>query len=1382
MADQLTTPMKKMMRLKLAHFILCGIFFTLFSGYPLKALAQQFSNLGIEQGLSNNTVTSIYKDKFGFMWFGTLDGLNRYDGYRFEIFRHQFGNPNSLPNDIIMALNDDCLGNIWVGTQTGLAILNNRTLTFSTVAFKNFAGKKLPVNDWINDIKKDNKGNLFVGTTIFGCLFFQPGSKEGVQIPVLANHNKTFNYTVNAIDLSDKNNFWVSTDKFGLCQYDHIQKAFLPVYKPHHPVVSIQNDRRGRLWVGTASGIYHYQINIGKYVKFIAKEQEVNDAKITSCFLDHKNTLWVMTDGEGIIKINMDGSYAIVKKHDDRFSLSSNNLYTLFEDEQSRKWIGTFRGGIDILDAKKHKFRTYAKIPHQANSLVSNFTFSFCEDKNKDIWIGTDGGGLSLWKRKTNSFKNFTYQNGDLKDNCITSVVNHQSEIYLSTYRNGVSKFNAENCKFEVVPFWSKNKLHSVWKLYNDHNGQLWATVLQGGANEKEKSRLFVYNDARHTFMPAPFSVKEDIITIIDDDRENLWLGSFNGLLHANKHKGIDKTIHLGTAVRAICKARSGMLWVGTYGRGLMCYDILNNKFLNYTEANGLCNNKVLNIEEDEKGNIWASTCNGLVKITPASGKIQNFYAADGLQSNQFYFNASAHLSTGELMFGGIKGFNIFSPDSLMESTDFPPLLLSGLRVSNTAIDTKSEFVPGANNLYTISKLELPYDKAVLSVDYVALEYSLPEKIKYAYFLEGRDKAWNDVNSQRTVNYSHLSEGKYRLKIKSTNASGRWNKQERVIEITVLPPWYRTWWAYITYLILCFLLIYVYYLYQKKQTKLKYDIKFERELTDKKIEFFTNISHELRTPITLIVDPVKKFLQTNGDHPELADLSTVYRNAQRLLSLVDQLLLFRCTDDEILAFRPQLINIRETCHEVFLCFINQVKSKDLHYQFKSADVITNVFADREKVELILFNILSNAIKYTSQHGSVTLTLKETDEDIHIIIADTGHGIPKDTGENLFKKFYRLPQDGRESAFESGFGIGLYLAKKYVELHHGDLTYTSEIGKGTVFYVSLPKTVEAEIAITPEPAKFDGLLNPMLKELTIDSSNHPDKKELKKDAHVLDVMSSLISDKPVLLLIDDDDEMRRYIREILEDTFIIFEADNTQKGFETVLENEPDIIVCDVIMSGITGMEFCSKIKESPSFSHIPVILLTGSTSPEIKLKGIECGAEDYITKPFESDLLIARIKSILKGRSTLKKYFFNEITLRNNTLKIPEEFGNFLSKCIAVVEAHLDDEAFSMKIFTEEMCMTRATLSRKIKSISGLSSIEFIRYIRLRKSAELMIQTEMQIKEVAYQIGFQDLKYFREQFNKLFGMNPSDFIRKYRRKYAENQHLNPGIGSKGARS
>ena len=376
---------------------------------------------------------------------------------------------------------------------------------------------------------------------------------------------------------------------------------------------------------------------------------------------------------------------------------------------------------------------------------------------------------------------------------------------------------------------------------------------------------------------------------------------------------------------------------------------------------------------------------------------------------------------------------------------------------------------------------------------------------------------------------------------------------------------------------------------------------------------------------------------------------------------------------------------------------------------------------------------------------------------------------------MFEKFYRLNQD-TDQVKESGFGIGLFLAKTYLELHHGKLSYTSVLGKGTTFKICLPKINEHLFPDLPEDQENKSKITyPMLQELITEPVETADSYMVASTTHIDEIMNDVVSKKSIILLIDDDVEVRRYVKHLLQDEFIIHEAGNTEDGFKTVLECEPDIIVCDVIMNGVSGVEFCSKMKESPSFSHIPIILLTGSSSPEIKLKGIECGADDYITKPFESDLLIARIKSMLKGRDTLKNYFFNEITLKNNSLKIPAEYSEFLAKCIRIIESHLEDEGFSLKAFTDEIGMSRSKLFRKIKSISGLSSTEFIRYIRLRKAAELMIQTDLQIKEIAYRVGFQDIKYFREQFNRLFEMNPSDFIRKYRKTFINKENLNTSI-------
>jgi DNA-binding response OmpR family regulator/two-component sensor histidine kinase len=860
------------------------------------------------------------------------------------------------------------------------------------------------------------------------------------------------------------------------------------------------------------------------------------------------------------------------------------------------------------------------------------------------------------------------------------------------------------------------------------------------------------------------------VISITEDDAGHLWLGTFTGLLYVSKTDGIVQSFNLNTTVRALHKDNAGRLWIGTFGKGLLSFNRGTGQFTTYTESDGLCNNTVLNIEEDGRGNIWVSTYNGISKLNPSTGRFESFYASDGLQSNQFYYNASARLASGEMVFGGIKGFSIFHPDSIRHHQDFPPILITGVRVLNTPVNAGSEYFGNAGSLYNIEHIRLPYNRAMLSLDYVAPEYSEPEKIQYAWTLAGWDKSWNYVNKLGTITYPQLREGEYQLKIKSTNASGVWNPKEKIIYITVLPPWYRTWWAYLLYTVLAAGVAGCGLFYHRKHIRLQYEVKFTRELNEKKISFFTNISHELRTPLTLIAGPIRELIH-NKDI-DLVDISSVHRNTQRMLSLVDQLLLFKAAEDEVSDLKPLRLNLTEVCREVFLCFNNQVKAKSLHAEFlRGEDVF--VCADREKIEIVLFNLLSNAVKFTPDHGRISLILSEQGENAEILVKDSGRGIPEGTGAQLFEKFYRVKD---ETAAASGFGIGLFLVKKYVDLHHGELTYTSRLNEGTDFRIVLPKGGVCSTALMGTPDKEAGsacptepVSSPLLDELLVEPASGFPSAGDQGTGELL--TEDFVTDKPTVVLIDDDVELRQYIRRLLKDTFIIYEADNADKGLTIAIESEPDVVVCDVVMPGMSGVEFCQKMKEMPALSHIPVILLTSSASPEIKLKGIECGADDFITKPFESELLVARIKSIIKGRNTLKQYFLNEVTLSGNSLKVPEDISEFLSSCIALIEEHMEDEEFSIAVFTQKMCMSRWKLSKKVKSISGLSISEFIRYIRLRKAAQLMIQTDLQIKEIIFMVGIQDVKYFREQFCKLFDMNPSEFIRKYRNTYIKKNNM-----------
>jgi signal transduction histidine kinase/ligand-binding sensor domain-containing protein/DNA-binding response OmpR family regulator len=1364
-------------------------FIFLMSGIHHTGQAQSVSYLGIEQGLSNNTVTSIYKDRFGLMWFGTLDGLNRFDGYTFKQFRNKINDPSSLPSNRITALAEDSSGNLWVGTEKGIGVLDNKTLKFSGVHYEpcgDRSGKAKLYDNVVNEIKADKSGNVFICSDHLGLLLYDENTKKAIQLPLIdQNNKKIIQYTATAINIDNENNVWLMVDYWGLCFYNSKTKSIVSKSNSIPRASCIKQDFNRNLWIGTKGGVFFYNTRSQKLEKFELKDKTLNNSRISDISFDKNRRLWLATDGDGIGVVDVFGTGEChMMKQGNSGTLSSDAINAIYEDEQSRKWIGTLRGGINVIDQKKSQFRTIAHEPYNKNSLVNNFTFSFCEYDNENVWIGTDGGGISVWNRKKNTFTNYEHiagNNNSLSNNNVNSIVkDDEQNIWISTYGGGVNRFNKNTGDFEKIPIGNESIYNTVSRVYIDGEKNIWATCLRGFKPGSERSRLFKYDKYANRFIPAPFPIPVDIISVTDGNAENLWLGGFTSLFRVNKISGITKVFDLKSPVRALYKSKNGKLWIGTDG-GLMCYDNATGKLKNYTEDEGLPSNIVLNIEEDKKGNIWVSTYNGLSKLNPSNGKFESFYAADGLQSNQFNYNASAHLSSGEMLFGGIKGFNIFNPDSIRQFKDFPPILITGLSVVNQPVNADNEFIKNSPDIYNVEHIRLPYDKAILSLEYVGLEYSMPEKIQYAYFLKGRDKAWNYVNKSRTLNYSGLSEGDYVLKIKSTNASGIWNTKEKTIFITVLPPWYRTWWAYLLYLSLTGGSIYAYLFYKQKQTRLQYEVKIaniktiqEKELNEKKISFFTNISHELRTPLTLIANPIKELLHNKGKDVDLIDLSSVYRNSRRLLSLVDQLLLFRTAEDEISELKPEWLNLTDVCREVFLCFNNQAQAKLLQYHFECDNEPIEVYADREKIEIVLFNLLSNAIKFTPNHGSISLVLSDHNKNAEIVVKDSGRGIPGETGARLFEKFYRVT-DANDKAPQSGFGIGLFLTKKYIDIHQGDISYTSKLNEGTVFRIILPKGDAPVAAPTLKDDERKHVNSYLLNELVIEPVEVlPDQGNNKTD-HVDRLIDNVIEPKAKVLLIDDDMGLRHYINKSLKDAYHIYEYDNAEDGFNFAVDIEPDIIICDVVMKGMSGVEFCAKIKESVSLSHIPVILLTGSSSPEIKLKGIECGADDYITKPFEMELLIARIKSLLKGRTTLKQYFFNEVTLQNNSLKIPEEYSKFLSRCIAIIEEHIADEKFSLNTFTQEMCMSRATLYRKVKSISGLSISEFIRYIRLRKAAELMIQTDLQIKEVAFRVGFQDIKYFRERFRKLFEMNPSDFILKHRKTYIRNDNVNSGF-------
>ena len=1324
----------------------------------------------MEQGLSNSTVTSIYKDRFGFMWFGSFDGLNRYDGYSFEKFRNQIGDSTSIPDNHVSAIGESPDGNLIVGTKRGAAILNYSTFHFTYPRYLS-KGKAKLLDKPVSGIRTDKRGCVYLASSGCGLLIIKKNEKVALQIPV----KSVLDYNVSSLEIDRQGIVWFYVTELGLCRYFPEKGRVELVSNQLKSANCFKFDNSNRLWIGTNAGLYYLAYPYKTLKQFDLPSLNLSSSRIMDLTMENNRFLWTSTDGDGLPVIDINSNTVHQKlEHDEDRSLSSNSLYTVFIDSENRKWIGTMRGGINVVDSARNIFKTISHEPYKANTLVHNTVFSFCED-GKDVWIGTDGGGISIWNREKNAFRSIVFPNPDRRYyglNQITSIIkDDEQNIWLGSYGSGVRRFNRKTGAFENVPFVQNDKgAKYVFRLFKDTEGKIWAGCIKGRYAGNMRKGLWLYDPARKSFVEAPYPVFEEILSISDDRDGNLWIGTLKNLIRINKKTSAIRSFSLESYVRAIKCDKDNRIWVGTIGGGLLLFDQKKEAFKVFSEKDGLPNNMVVSIEEDSNGYLWLGTFNGLSRLNKQTLKFENFYAGDGLQSNQFYYNASANLSTGEILFGGIKGFNIFSPKAILLNRKFPPIRFTGFSVLNSPVGSDSEFTPDAPSLPEIKQIVLPYDKSMFALDIVALEYSFPQKIQYAYFLKGWDKAWNYTNNLNKISYSRLNEGNYILEIKSTNTSGLWNPQPITIKVKVLPPWYRTWWAYCFYIFCLGAAVYAYIRYQKEKARLQFELKLtslkaqqEEELNEKKISFFTNVAHELRTPLTLIVNPIEDLLNNDGRNVNLVDISSVHRNTRRLLSLVDQLLLFRSTENELSDLKPEAMDVAEICNEVFLCFKNQVKKRGLDYRFENKTEGLKVFADREKTEIVLFNLLSNAIKYADEKGTVSMLLTEEAENVVLNIKNTGPVIPAQVGETLFQKFYRLEQLNVISK-KSGFGIGLFTSKKIAEKQGGSLTYTSNAEEGTIFSYIFPKNNSSIDLNTIEEGKSanSALLSELFAELP---EREADKQKGTVSENMRNVIEGVAESKPTVLVVDDDEDMRAYINQLLSPGYNVFEAISGEQALEIMVKAEPDIILSDVVMGGMSGVDFCARIKESKEYSHVPVLLLTATSSAEIKLKGIECGADDYVTKPFEKDLLLARIKSILKGRDSLKRYFFNEVTLQNNSERVSEEYTFFLKKCIAIVEGHLEDEQFGVKQFAAEIGMSHSNLFRKVKAISGSSVNVFIRYIRLKKAAELMIQTDLQIKEIAFMVGFQDPRYFREQFSKLFGSNPSEYVKKYRRTF-----------------
>lgn len=1346
--------------------------------YPLSSEPYRFSQLGIKNGLSHNQVNSFIKDKTGYLWIGTASGLNRYDGYNIKVFTHNPVDNTTLNSNAIKKLFLDPSGNLWVKTVDGLNVYDSILEQFTQNLKPYLEPYDLP-DHHIEEIISDEDGDFWFLHTTGAVSRFIPTENRTERYTLSSNPQEVVSDIV-----SDMNGFkWIIFTNGILEKRDdqtmEVISRELSInkkYKGEIFALKLLADRDGDIWVylpDERRGIFFYN-SAEEKISHIHKESKgikLNSDLVSAVIEDEDGNIWIGTDHGGINLLDKKTEKIRHIMHDNEMnnSLSHNSIYALYKDRDGIIWVGTYKNGLNYFHKNNIRFSHYRHHKSRKESLPYNDVNRFVEDEKGNLWIGTNGGGLVYMDRSRQKFSQFTQSNsrGISSDVVVSLLYDSRNTLWVGTYYGGLMRYDGnrfipvKNSSLDGSGIIDEN----IWELLEDSKGNIWVGTLSNGIQ-------YIPNNST-IFSPPPIHNREAmknatyIAAIEEDHRGRIWIGGTAGIDIIDAETGMlehfahdygkgNSLIH--DNVLSILNDSKGNIWLGTQG-GLSLYDPNKNCFKNFTVAEGLPHNTVLTLLEND-GDIWMSTPNGLASLN-YKGKGENDYVIklynelDGLQDNSFNENAAFKTRAGELIFGGPNGFNLFQP-KLIASNEKPPVVVfSDFQLFNKSI-LAGEEINGRIILNTsLSKagnITLKYFENVFSVGFAALNFFHPEKNVYKYKLVGFDTDWRIADSNtREVTYTNLDPGSYVLNVIASNNDGVWSVEPAQLPITVLAPFWLTRTAYIIYFLIALGLLYVARTMVLNKAKDRFLIEQERrearqihELDLMKIRFLTNISHEFRTPLSLILAPTEKILKNAENDKQKLQFQMINRNARRLLNLVNQLLDFRKIEVEGMELNPAEGNIIKFIKEAAYSFKEISQNKSILLSFKSNTESLFVSFDMDKMEKILFNLLSNAFKFTPEGGDISVEVvsepivdQKNRVNLTVLLKDSGIGIPEERHMKVFERFYM--HEVPDTLVNQGSGIGLSITKEFVRLHGGEITLNSTPGSGSTFKITLP----LKIAESREEEKLTELHDPIYKPIG----------ELQKE----ECNSSLLSNKLTVLLIEDNDDFRSYLKYSLGEYFEVVEAKNGKDGWKIALAFMPALIVSDVMMPVMNGMDFCKKIKNDSRTSHIPVILLTAFSGQEQKLEGLNVGANDYVTKPFNFDLLLSRINNIIKQNQLLQQKFEKKVSVETSQTEITSMDEKFIMKVVKVVEENFSDPDFSVELLSKEMGMSRVHLYNKLSTITGKTPIEFIRYMRLQRSLQYLEKSQLSISEVAYKVGFNSAKTFTKYFKVEFNMLPSAY-------------------------
>ena len=1377
----------------------------------------KFEHITNSDGLMHNSIRFSFQDSRGYMWFGTNNGLYKYNGYEFKIYNNELGNKYSLIGNRITSISEDSSGKVWIGTNKGLCTYNRDSDSFVRDLYNSEISSYFNFHNFINTIFIDTLDNIWLGTT--QGLYNLKKSSKGFKLSVFKTSNQVDGLASNYISCITqyKEGLLIGTPN-GLNKLEFSDDDQVKITRIKNNVIGSVNikslfvDSDLSIWVGTLNGLHKIETSIDNtfnvYTNYLAEiENSFANNSINTIHQVDSSTIWIGTLNSGIFELNKDENVVKIYQQNPRniYNLKSNDINNIFKDDFGVVWVSTNRGGVSKLNLNKNKIDHFKNNDFNSNSLSGNLINTIFEDSNQNVWIGTFKTGLNLLMNNSKEKEFIHFNKADVGSNNIHAICeDNYGNIWLGSKSDGITQVQVQKGKISKTARFTKENtnnalmVNNVTIMYKDKRGDIW---MGGGPNSglirltpnKEFGKLPQITQFQKLKENTNSLTSNYVFSIYEDSQNVLWVG-LNGsglvkIIRDENNNPIHYTRIMGreeypsglnnNQIFAIHEDNYQNIWIATFGGGLnkILKEEINKKhpkIIKYKQENGLPSNEIYGILEDKNQNLWISSNSGISKYDIENKTFTNLGLKDGLQALNFRKGAYFKGRNGMMYFGGINGFNSFNPNSFVKNEVPPKVELTGFKLFNNEVGVGEKILGKAvlnKNISETNEIVLKHGHNSFSFEFSAMHYASPNQNNYMYMLDGFDKDWISTSSKRRfVTYANLDSKDYVFKVIASNSDNVWNSNARELKLKVLPALWKTWWAYTIFILFTIFLMWLFRRNILVRAEYRNSLKIEKleknkikVLNKMKLEFFTNISHEFKTPLTLILGPLQNLLKMEIVDSKLKEsLLIMDRNANYLFRLINQLMDFRKAETNQLKVITSKGNLVDFCEEVVLSFNVLANEKHLNLSFESSESELIVYFDWDKMDKILNNLISNSIKYTPDSGNIKVSLSfinngiskrsnvlDVRSEIEIIVEDTGVGIPKNQISKVFKRFYQVEDSNKSNSF--GSGVGLALTKKLIDLLQGHIKVKSNHNEGSQFIVRFP-------VITSK--------NDLMREAEISSEEVIfSESGLVINENIHKEIGDSIKTLPSLLIVEDNPDMQTFLKSSLEESYKILQAYDGVQGLKIALENIPNIIISDVMMPNMDGIQFCNEIKQNEITNHIPFILLSARASIDHKIEGLKVGADVYIPKPFDMRLLKIKTQKLLEEREFLiEKFASKRITLDSQKIGINHTEKAFLEKAEKVIEDNLTNSEFVVEDLGRALSFSRMQLYRKFKSVRGLSANEFIREYRIKKAALLLRETDLNVSEILYTIGFTNRSYFSKCFKKTFDMSPKEYSNKYREK------------------